>query len=163
MPGSEGLLLKWSKSSYKKQILSDLHYGKVLDFYVLTTLIKYLLRRIRSRKGIRNNRNFLYVPQQSLYLTKSYIIRDLFLRVSWWISCSLILESKRFPSLQWLDSSLHPVKQDCFPSQHILPQNDNSFEKLGIWLSSTGFLFHSGHWIGGPGVIGGKFPNRFST
>jgi len=32
----------------------------------------------------------------------------------------------------------------------------------GIWLSSTGFLFHSGHWIGAPGVIDGKLPNRFS-
>ena len=83
MPGSEGLLLKRSTSSYRKQILSDLHYGKVLDFYVSTTLIKYLLRWIHSRKGIRNNRNFLYVPQQSLYSTKCYIIRDLFLRASW--------------------------------------------------------------------------------
>ena len=82
MPGSEGLLLKRSTSSNRKQILSDLHYGKILDFYVSTTLIKYLLRWIRSRKGTRNNRNFLYVPQQSLYLTKIYIIRDLFLRVS---------------------------------------------------------------------------------
>ena len=45
MPGSEGLLLKRSTSSYRKQILSDLHYGKVLDFYESTTLIKYLLRR----------------------------------------------------------------------------------------------------------------------
>ena len=25
-----------------------------------------------------------------------------------------------------------------------------------IWLSSTGFLFHSGHWIGGPGGNGWK-------
>ena len=32
----------------------------------------------------------------------------------------------------------------------------------GIWLSSTGFLFHSGHWIGAPGVIDGKLPSRFS-
>jgi len=81
MPGSEGLLLKLSTSSNRKQILSDLHYGKVLDFYVSTTLIKYLLRWISSRKSIRYNWNFLYVPQQSLYSTKHYIIRDLFLRI----------------------------------------------------------------------------------
>ena len=31
------------------------------------------------------------------------------------------------------------------------------------WFSSTGFLFHSGHWIGGPVVIGGKHPDWFST
>src|SRR6185295_8687842 len=121
MPGSEGLLLKRSTSSYRKQILSDLYYGKVLDFYESTTFIKYLLRWIRSRKCTRNNWDIIYILQKSLYSTKNYIIRDLFLRVSRWISCSLILESKRFPSLQWLDSSVHSVKHDCFPSQHILP------------------------------------------
>ena len=78
MPGSEGLLLKRSTSSYRKQILSDLHYDKVLDFYVSTTLIKYLLRRIRSRKCTRYNWDFLYILQKSLYSTKNYIIRDLF-------------------------------------------------------------------------------------
>src|SRR6185312_2725576 len=113
MHGSEGLLLKQSMSSYRKQILSELHYDKVLDFYVSTTLIKYLLRRIRSRKCTKNNWDFLYILQKSLYSTKNYIIRDLFLRASRWISCSLILEFERFPSLQWLDSSLHPVKYDC--------------------------------------------------
>ena len=115
MPGSEGLLLKWSTSSYRKQILSVLYYGKVLDFYESTTLIKYLLWWIRSRKCTRNNLDIIYILQKSLYSTKNYIIRDLFLWVSWQISCSLILESKWFPSLQWLDSSLHPVKHDCFP------------------------------------------------
>ena len=82
MPGREGLLLKRSMSSYRKHILSDLHYGKVLDHYVSTAFIKYLLWRIRNRKYIRNNSDFLYIPQQSLYSTKYYIIRDLFLRVS---------------------------------------------------------------------------------
>ena len=115
MPGSEGLLLKRSTSSYRKQILSDLHYDKVLDFYVSTTLFKYLLRWSRNRKCIRNNWDFLYILQRSLYSTKNYIIRDLFLRKSWRISCSLVQKPKRFPSLQWLDSSLHPVKHDCFP------------------------------------------------
>ena len=61
MPGSEGLDLKRSMSSYRKQILSDLHYGKVLDFYESTTLIKYLLRRIRSRKSIRTNWDYIYI------------------------------------------------------------------------------------------------------
>ena len=131
MPGSEGLLLKRTTSSYRKQIPSDLHYGKILDFYELTTLIKYLFRRIRSRKSTRNNWDSIYILQKSLYSTKNYIIRDLFLRVSWRISCSLILGSKRFPSLQRLNSSLHPFKHDCFPSQHILPQNGNSLEKFG--------------------------------
>ena len=46
MPGGEGLLLKRSTSSYRKKILSDLYYGKVLDHYVSTTLIKYLLRKM---------------------------------------------------------------------------------------------------------------------
>ena len=82
MPGSEGLLLKRSMSSYRKQILLDLHYGKVLDFYKLTTLIKYLLRWIRSRKCTGNNWDIIYILQKSLYSTKNYIIRDLFLRVS---------------------------------------------------------------------------------
>ena len=82
MPGSKGLLLKRSTFSYRKQILSDLHYGKVLDFYELTTLIKYLLWWIRSRKSTRNNWDFIYILQKSLYSTKNYIIRDLFLRVS---------------------------------------------------------------------------------
>ena len=82
MPGSEGLLLKRSTSSYRKQILSVLHYGKVLDFYESTTLIKYLFWRIRSRKCTKNNCDFLYILQKSLYSTKNYIIRDLFLRES---------------------------------------------------------------------------------
>ena len=130
MPGSEGLLLKRSMSSYREQILSDLQYDKVLDFYVSTTLIKYLLRWIRSRKCTRNNWDFLYILQKSFYSTKNYIIRDLFLRESWRIICSLILESERFPSLQWLDSSLHPIKHDCLPSQHILSQNGNLIEQF---------------------------------
>src|SRR6185312_4246490 len=109
MHGSEGLLLKQSMSSYRKQILSDLHYDKVLDFYVSTTLIKYLLRRIRSRKCTKNNWDFLYILQKSLCSTKNYIIRHLFLQASRWISCPLVLKSKRFPSLYWLDPSLHPV------------------------------------------------------
>ena len=79
MPGSEGLLLKRSMSTYRNQILSDLHYDKVLDFYVSTTLIKYLLWRIRSKKCTRNNWDFLYILQKSLYSTKNYIIQDLFL------------------------------------------------------------------------------------
>ena len=82
MPGSEGLLLKQSTSSYRKQILSDLDYGKVLNFYESTTLIKYLLRQIRSRKSTRNNWDSIYILQKSLYSIKNYIIRDLFLRVS---------------------------------------------------------------------------------
>ena len=82
MPGSEGLLLKQSTSSYRKQIISELHYDKVLDFYVSTTLIKYLLQRIRSRKYTRDNWDFLYILQKSFYSTKNYIIRDLFLRES---------------------------------------------------------------------------------
>ena len=34
--------------------------------------------------------------------------------------------------------------------------------RLGIWLSSTGFLFHSGLWIGGPGIITGRVWPWFS-
>ena len=73
MPGSEGLLLKRSTSSYRKQILSVLYYGKVLDFYESTTLIKYLLRWTRSRKCTRNNWDIIYILQKSLYSTKNYI------------------------------------------------------------------------------------------
>ena len=80
MPGSEGLLLKRSTSSYRKQIISVLQYGKVLNFYESTTLIKYLLRWIRIRKCTRNNWDIIYILQKSLYSTKNYIIRDLFLR-----------------------------------------------------------------------------------
>ena len=82
MPGSEGLLLKRSTSSYRKQILLVLYYGKVLDFYESTTLIKYLLRWICNRKCTRNNWDSIYILQKSLYLIKNYIIRDLLLRVS---------------------------------------------------------------------------------
>jgi hypothetical protein len=82
MPGSEGLLLKRSTSSYRKQILSVLYYGKVLDFYESTTLIKYLLRWIHSRKCTRNNWDIIYILQKLLHSTKNYIIRDLFLLVS---------------------------------------------------------------------------------
>ena len=73
MSGSEGLLLKRSTSSYRKQILSVLYYGKVLDFYE-STIIKYLLRWIRSRKCTRNNCDIIYILQKSLYSTKNYII-----------------------------------------------------------------------------------------
>ena len=163
MPGSEGLLLKRSTSSYRKQILLDLHYGKVLDFYESTTHIKYLLRWIRSRKCTRNNWDSIYILQKSLYSTKNYIIWYLFLRLSWQISCSLILESKRFPSLQWLDSSLHPVKHDCLTSQHICLKMAIWSSSSEIWLSSTVFLFHSGHWIGGPGVMDRKLLDWFLT
>ena len=144
MPGGEGLLLKRSTSSYRKQILSDLNYDKVVDHYVSTTLIKYLLQWIRSRKCTRNNWNFLYILQKSLYSIKNYIIRDLFLRVSWRISCSLILESKRFPSLQWLDSLLHPVKHDCFPSQHLKWQSARVVQRF----DSRQLVFYSIRAIG---------------
>ena len=162
MPGSEGLLLKRSTSSYREQILSDLHYDKVLNFYVSTTLIKYLLRRIRSIKCTRNNWDFLYILQKSLYSTKNYIIRDLFLRESWRISCSLILESERFRAcngwiLRFIQSNMTASLVNIFCLKMAIRSSSSE-----IWLSSTSFLFHSGHWIGAPGVIDGKLPNRFS-
>ena len=163
MLGSEGLLLKRSMSSYRKQILSDLHYGKVLDFYESTTLIKYLLQWTRSRKCTRNNWDSIYILKKSLHSTKNYIIRDLFLRVSWRISCSLILESKRSRAcngwiLRFIQSKMtvSPVNILCLK----MPIRASSSE---IWLSSAGFLFHSGHWIGGPGVMDGKLLDWFST
>ena len=88
MPGSEGLLLKRSTSSYRKQILSDLHYGKVLDFYESTTLIKYLLRWIRSRKCTRNN-------WDSIYIFRSHCIR-------------LKTTSSEISSFEYLDGSVVP-------------------------------------------------------
>ena len=33
---------------------------------------------------------------------------------------------------------------------------------LSTWLLSTGFLFHSDHWIGGPGVMMGMLSHWFS-
>ena len=132
MPGSEGLLLKWSTSSYRKPILSDLHYGKVLDFYVSTTLIKYLLRRIRSRKCTRNNWDFLYILQKSLYSTKNYIIRDLFLRVSRWI-IKLILHIKKLIPVFGNKSILLSEK---FPVIHHLVQS------MGFQKGRVGNILH---------------------
>ena len=68
MPGSEGLLLKRSTSSYRKQIISDLHYGKVLDFYVSTTLIKYVLWWIRSKKMYQEQLGFPLHPSEVILL-----------------------------------------------------------------------------------------------
>ena len=63
MPGNGGLLLKRSTSSYKRhKILSRSQQGKVFDYYKIDYSYQYLFRRICSRKSIRNNRYFLYIP-----------------------------------------------------------------------------------------------------
>ena len=159
MSGSEGLLLK---RSMLKQILSVLYYGKVLNFYESTTLIKYLLRWTRSRKCTRNNW-ILFI------FFRSRCIR-------------LKTTSSEISSFEYLDGSVVPWYWNPSDSRacngwilHFI-QSNMTVSPVNIclrtairssssetWLSSTGFLFHSGHWIGGPGVIGGKHPDWFST
>ena len=159
MPGSEGLLLKRSTSSYRKQILSDLHYGKVLDFYVSTTLIKYLLRRFAAEKVLRTIRTFFtFLSSRCIWLkaTSSEISSFEYLdgsAVSWYWNPSNPRACNGW-ILRFIQSNTtaSPVNILCLKS--VIRSSSSE-----TWLSSTDFLFYSGHWIGGPGVIGGKHPD----
>ena len=144
MPGSEELLLKRSTSSYRKQILSNLHYGKVLDFYELTTLIKYLLRLIRSKK----------VPGTTGILFTFFRSRCIRLKTT----------SSEISSFEYLDGLVVPWywnpsdSRACngwilrFIQSNMIVSPVNIFclkmairaSSSEIWLSSTGFLFHLG-------------------
>ena len=163
MPGSEGLLLKRSTSSYRKQILSDLHYGKVLDFYESTTLIKYLFRWIRSRKCTRNTWIlFTFFRSRCIRLktTSSEISSFEYLDgsvVPWYWNPS---DSRACNGwiLRFIQSNMTVSPVNIFCLQMAIRASSSE-----IWLSSAGFLFHSGHWIGGPGVMDGKFLDWFLT
>ena len=164
MPGSGGLLLKHSTSSYKKVkfyqnytkvrysittnrlLLSSTCFGGFAAEKVsgttdtsLTSLSSRWIRLNTSSSEISSSKNLdeSVIPW--------YWKPNVFRAYSDWIL--LFIQSNAIAS---------PVKFLCLRSA-ILERSS------GIWLLSTGFLFHSGHWIGGPGVITGTLSHWFST
>ena len=152
MPGSEGLLLNRSTSSCRKQnfIRITLRYSIPTNRLLLssTCFEGFAAKKVSGTTGT----SFTFLSSRWIRLNTSsseisssknldesvvpwYWKPNVFRAYSGWIL--LFIQSNAIAS---------PVKFLCLRSA-ILER------RSGIWLLSTGFLFHSGHWIGGSGVI----------
>ena len=162
MPGSEGLLLKRSTSSYRKQILSVLYYSNYsisMNRLLLSSTCfgGFVAEKVSGTIGT----FFTFLSSRCIRLnaTSSEISSFEYLGgsvVPWYWNPS----NSRACSgwiLFFIQSNMtaSPVTLFCLRSAIRTSSSE-------IWLSSTGFLFHSGHWIGGPGVIAGTLSHWFS-
>ena len=164
MPGGGGLLLKHSTSSYKK-----------VKFYQNYTKVRYSITTNRLLLSSTCFRGFAAEKVSGTTGTSFTFSSSRRIRLN--TSSSEISSSKN------LDESVIPwywkpnVSRACSGWILLFIQSNTTASpvklfflssairasSLEIWLLSTGFLFHSGHWIGGPGVITGTLSHWFST
>ena len=163
MPSGGGLLLKRSTSSYRAKFYQNYTKVKYSINYKSTTLISTCFGGLAAEKVSGTTRIFFtslssrwtQLNTSSSEISFSEHLDESVVPWYWKPSVSRACSGWTLLFIQ-LHTIASPVKFLCLRSA-ILERSS------GIWLSSIGFLFHSGHWIGGPRVVAGTLSHWFST
>ena len=145
------------------QTLSESYWIKVLDQYISTTSVHtwfggFAAEIVSGTTGTSFtlfSSHWIRLKTSSSEISSSEYLDESVVPWYWKPNVSRACSGWILLFIQ-LNTIASPVKFLCLISA-ILERSS------GIWLPSTGFLFHSGHWIGGPGVIVGTLSHWFST